>query len=99
MEGYNIYIDANPKINNNNKLTINFISLKENNVWIKIRVLNTNKKIVAESGLIKPGEYLKNIKLNKKLNSNDNITYEIIGYEIETYLSAGTVKLKTKVGA
>ena len=28
-----------------------------------------------------------------------NCVYEIIGYEIDSYLSAGTIKLNTKVGA
>jgi len=97
-EGYNIYINPVPSIEDN-KLVINFISIKDNNIWIKIRILNDNEEIVGESGLVKPGEYLKSVILNKKINGNDNIVYEIIGYEIDSYLSAGTIKLNTKVGA
>jgi len=97
-EGYNIYIDAVPSIKDN-KLVVNFISLETNNIWIKIRLLNENEGIVGESGLVKPGEYLKSIILDKKINNNDKIIYEIIGYEIDSYLSAGTIKLNTKVGA
>ena len=95
--GYSIYIDGIPSIKED-KLVVNFISMKDNNVWIKIRILNEDEKNIAESGLVKPGEYLESIQIDKKLSKNDNITYEIIGYEIESYLSAGTVKLNTKVG-
>ena len=96
-EGYSLYIDGIPTIKNN-ELILNLISLKENSVWIKIRVLNEKEQIIAESGLLKPGEYLKSIKLNRKASKKDNITYMIIGYEIDSYLSAGTISLNTRIG-
>lgn len=96
-EGYSIYIDGIPHLDKNN-LNINFISIEDNNVWIKIRILDEETNIIAESGLIKPGQYLKNVTLKKKISSKDNITYVIIGYEIGSYLSAGTIKLNTRVG-
>lgn len=96
-KGYNIYINPVPTINKD-ELVVNFISMSENNIWIKIRILRDDE-IISESGLVKPGEYLESIKLNSKLNANDNIVYEIIGYEIDSYLSAGTIRLNTKVGA
>lgn len=96
-DGYSIYIDGMPRINKN-KLIINFISIEDNNVWIKIRIFDEEKNIIAESGLIKPGEYLESIKIDKSVAENDDITYMIIGYEIDNYKSAGTVELSTKVG-
>ena len=96
-KGYSLYIDGIPTIKNN-ELIINLIALKENNVWIKIRVLNEQEKIVAESGLVRPGEYLKSIKIINKISKNDKLTYMIMGYEIDTYLSAGNVSLNTKAG-
>ena len=96
-ENYDIYINGLPTIENN-KLIVDFISMKENNVWIKIRVLNNKEKVIAESGLVKPGEYLKSITLKKRISNEEKITYMIIGYEIDTYMSAGTVKLNTRIG-
>jgi len=96
-EGYSLYIDGIPTIKNN-ELIINLITLKENNVWIKIRVLNDEEKIIAESGLIRPGEYLRSVETIKKISKNDKLTYMIMGYEIDTYLSAGNVALNTKAG-
>ena len=96
-DGYSFYIEGVPHIEKEN-LIINFISPKDNNIWIKIRILDEKDNIIGESGLIKPGEYLKQIKLKKKLSKKSNITYMIIGYEKDTYMSAGTIKLNTKVG-
>lgn len=96
-ENYDVYINGMPNIEDNN-LIVDFISLKDNNVWIKLRILDETEKIIAESGLIRPGEYLKSVKLNKKVKREDKITYMIIGYEVDTYLSAGTVKLNTRIG-
>jgi len=96
-ENYDVYINGLPKVEDDN-LIIDFISLKENNVWIKIRVLDETEKVIAESGLVKPGEYLRSINLSKQKQKNDKIIYMIIGYEIDTYLSAGTIKLNTRIG-
>jgi len=96
-KGYSIYIDVKPIIDND-YLIVNFVSLDTNNIWIKIRILDKDGSIVGESGLIKKGEHLEKIKLNKKVSINDKITYVIMGYEIDTYLSAGEVNLNTIVG-
>lgn len=97
-DGYSIYIEGRPKVEKN-KLNINFISIENNTIWIKIRILDKEKNIVAESGLIKAGEYLKSLKIKRNLLPNEDITYMIIGYEKDTYMSAGTVELNTKVGS
>lgn len=95
-EGYAIYIDAMPKIDDE-QLIVNFISLEDNNIWIKLRIIKDNE-IIGESGLVRPGEYLKTVKINTNLSINQNITYIIMGYEFDTYLSAGVINLNTKVG-
>ncbi len=95
-DNYSIYIEPEPVIKNNN-IILNLISLDTNDILVKVRILSKDK-IVAETGLIKPGQYLEKVKLNKKLNVNDDITYIIMGYEKDTYLSAGSVKLNTRIG-
>lgn len=97
VDGYSIYISSSPKFEDNH-LKIDFISLGTNNIWIKVRILDENNKIIGETGLVKPGEYLEKVKLNKSLKSKDQIKYKIMGYEIDSYLSAGVIKLNTKVG-
>lgn len=96
-DDYSLYIETIPRIVGD-YLIVNLVSIDTNNIWIKVRVLDKNNKIAGESGLIKPGEYLEKIELNKKLSNKDSITYVIMGYEIDTYLSAGEVNLNTRIG-
>ena len=92
-DNYSIYINPEPVIKNNS-IILNLISLETNNILVKVRILNKDK-IVAETGLIKPGQYLEKVKLDEELNVGDEIVYIIMGYEKDSYLSAGSVKLNT----
>ncbi|MGN1306400.1 MAG: hypothetical protein ACI4V3_01875, partial [Faecousia sp.] len=39
----------------------------ENEVWLKLRVLDKNGKLLGETGLVKPGEYVKEVALTGNL--------------------------------
>lgn len=97
-EGYSLYIEPIPQLDQKNNLILNLVSLKENKIWIKVRILNAKEEIIGETGLIKPGEYVKKIQLNQSLQKDDKITYKIMGYEKEKYTSAGTISLNTRIG-
>ena len=71
----------------------------ENEVWLKLRVLDENGNILGETGLIRPGEYVKDVALTENLTAGTKIKLKIMGYEPETYFSAGTVNQKTAVGS
>ena len=70
----------------------------ENEVWIKLRVLDENRNVLGETGLIKPGEYVKSVALNTLPDAGTKISLKIMGYEPETYRSAGSVTLNTAIG-
>ena len=54
--------------------------------------------ILGETGLIRPGEYVKTITFDKKVPKvGDEITMKIMGYQPETYYSAGAVNLGTTI--
>lgn len=53
---------------------------------------------MGETGLLKPGEYVKTVTLTKTLAAGENIKLKIMGYEPETYESAGSVSLNVTVG-
>ena len=95
-DNYSLYIEPEPIINDKS-LIINLISLETNNIWLKVRVLKEDE-VVAETGLIKPGQYLEKVKLEKQLDVNDEIIYMVMGYEKDSYLSAGSIKLNTRIG-
>ena len=75
-----------------------FTNSTENNTWIKLRVFDAEDNKLGETGLIKPGEYVKYVELNKNLPTGTNIKLKIMGYEPETYLSAGSAILNTAIG-
>ena len=94
-EDYIIYMTGETKLEGN-KLLVYFTSKKSNDVYVKLRILKDDK-IVGETGLLKPGEYIKEVKLDKSLKKDDKITLKVMGYEPETYYSAGSISLNTKV--
>lgn len=70
---------------------------KENPVWLKVRLLDANNGILGESGLIKPGEYVRSVALCSTPEPGTPIILKIMAYEPETYHSAGAVSLSTKM--
>ena len=81
-----------------NSADIYFTNPETNDVWLKIRVLDKNGNILGETGLIRPGEYVKTITFDKKVPKvGDEITMKIMGYQPDTYYSAGAVNLGTRI--
>lgn len=71
----------------------------ENTVWLKLRVLDENGKTLGETGLIRPGEYVRCVTLTSVPAASAKIKLKIMGYEPDTYLSAGSATLNTVIGA
>lgn len=79
-------------------LTVYFTNTEGNEKYLKLRVLDENDNILGETGLIRPGEYVKAVTLAKTLAAGEKIKLKIMGYEPETYESAGSVSLNVTVG-
>ena len=82
---------------NDGKADVWFTNPEKNTVWLKLRVMNEQGEILAETGLIRPGEYLQTVTFDTLPQSGDNITMKVMAYEPDTYLSAGAVSLKTVI--
>lgn len=80
------------------KADLYFTSDGSNNVWLKLRVTDEKDNILGETGLLKPGEYVKSIEFDTVPKSGTKIKLKIMAYEPETYYSAGAVALNTTVG-
>ena len=78
--------------------TVYFTNAQENDVYLKLRVLDGNDKILGETGLLKPGEYVKDVQLLRELPSGTGISLKIMSYIPDTYMSAGSVVLHTTIG-
>lgn len=75
-----------------------FTNPVENDTWTKLRVYDESGNVLGETGLIKPGEYVQYVMLDKELAPGTPIKLKIMGYEPDTYLSAGSVVLNTQIG-
>ena len=78
--------------------TVYFTNAQENDVYLKLRVLDENGKILGETGLLKPGENVKDVQLLRELPSGTGISLKIMSYVPDTYMSAGSVVLHTTIG-
>lgn len=67
----------------------------ENTVWLKVRILYEAGNILGESGLLRPGEYVRAVRLEKIPKQPTPVSLKIMAYEPETYYSAGSAVLKT----
>lgn len=71
----------------------------DNRVWLKLRVLDAEGNVLGETGLIKPGEYVRAVALDRSPSVGAAVTLKIMAYEPDTYHSAGAVALNTVVSA
>jgi len=83
----NIYLDKE-------KVTIYFSNPKENNVWLKLRMLDENGEIYGETGILKPDEYVESIYIKKAI---DNLSFKVMAYEPETYYSQGSIIINSNI--
>lgn len=72
-----------------------FTNPSENNVWMKVRMMDQKGNVLGESGLILPGEYVRTVSLAKELKPGSAVSMKIMTYEPETYFSMGAVTLNT----
>lgn len=94
---YRVSVCGVPTVDGN-ELTVYFTNTEGNEKNLKLRVLDESGEILGETGLIKPGEYVKSVTLKKPIDARENIKLKIMGYEPETYESAGSVSLNVTVG-
>ena len=84
-------------VKENNHADIFLLNNKENNVWLKLRVLDENNNILGETGLIKPCEYVQSISFSENVTVGQKIKLKIMSYQPETYYSEGTIILNTTI--
>lgn len=92
---FSAWICAEP-YQENDELIVYFTNSESNCVWLKLRVLDHQGNILGESGLIRPGEYVRSVHLTEAMADDTSITMKIMGYEPETYNSVGAVSVKPK---
>ena len=86
-----------PVIASGGAADVYFTNSSEQEIWLKLRVLDENSNILGETGLIKPGEYVKSVSIDADIPDGTAIKLKIMAYEPETYYSAGAVTLNTQI--
>ena len=94
---YRFSVCGNVKMDGN-KATVYMTNDADNDVYLKLRVLDAEGNVLGETGLIKPGEYVKDVELSKALAAGTAIKLKIMSYDPETYMSMGSAALNTKIG-
>ena len=69
----------------------------DSTVWLKARILDADDALLGESGLLRPGEYVQTVTLDRVPAQTAPVTVKIMAYEPETYYSAGSVLLQTQL--
>ena len=95
---YSVHVCGKLILKSDNTIDAYFTNDAENDVWLKLRVYNASGEIIAETGLLKPNEYLKTISLIKPQTAGEEVKLKIMSYEPQTYHSLGAVTLNTVLG-
>lgn len=81
----------------NGKIDVYFASAEDNEVLLKLLVWDENENTIGESGIIRPGEYVKTVTLSKPLDSKKEVYLRVISYNPENYYSMGVLSIKTEI--
>lgn len=95
-QGYIAHVCGVLRADADGTVAVWFSSDADNTVWLKLRLKNAEGVTLGETGILKPGEYVERMQLNDLAKSGD-VTLQILGYEPETYYSAGTIGMETKL--
>lgn len=91
---YNFSLLSIPKLNNN-KLLLYFTNDGSNLVYLKVRIYKDDK-IIGESDLIKPGEFIEYVNVNG-VRKDDTVLIKVMSYNMNNYYSEGVVKLNVEI--
>lgn len=75
-----------------------FTNVQENACYLKLRVLDSSDRMLGETGLLRPGEYVRTVALTKELPAGTTLKLKVMSYHPETYESEGTVVLRVSTG-
>lgn len=67
----------------------------DNTVWLKLRIYDEKGKLLGESGILKPGQYVQSVSLSGRPEQSEPVTLKLMAYTPDTWHSAGTAVLHT----
>ncbi len=79
------------------KADIYLTNSEQNNVLLKLKIMNSADEKIAETGVLKSGEYVQSVSFEKIPENGEQIVMKLMAYEPTNYYSAGSVKISTPV--
>lgn len=73
-----------------------FASAAGNRAWVRLRIMDETGGVLGETGLLKPGEYVEYVSLEKAPASSVAIA-RILTYEPDTYYSMGSADAEIRL--
>lgn len=95
IDGYSVSVCREICVEDN-KALVCMTNHAINDVWMRIRLLTEDNVMLAESGIVKSGEFIRYIDTTNSISS-DMVKIKLLFYEPETYYSKGTVTLETVI--
>ena len=80
------------------KAIVYFTNPKDNDCWLRLRVLDEKGSILGQTGILRSDEYVEGVVLSRPLSKGTKITLKIMGYEPDTYYSVGAIQINTTIG-
>lgn len=93
---YRLYICGVCDVSDDGSVDVWFYNPDDNQALLTLNVYQDDD-LLCETGFLKPGEYLESVQLSSVPADGSAITYQIVGYEPDTYYSLGNVSLNTEV--
>ena len=79
------------------RVDVSFLSSGSNTVWVRVKLVDRKDKVLAESGLIRPGEYVQYLSLSTVPRDGSGFKVKIYTYEPETYYSKGSATAEVRI--
>lgn len=77
-----------------------YLTSKSTNVgWIRVKLLDASGNLLGESGLLRPGEYVRSVALSTVPAPDTLVTVKILVYEPDTYISIGSASAQVCIVA
>ena len=95
---YRFSVCGNVTAEGDGRAVVYLTNPSDNEVYMKLRILDAEGNVLGETGLLRPGEYVKYAMMDRVPGAGTEIKLKIMGYEPETYNSAGSVTLNTFMG-
>lgn len=97
-DGYTISLCAQPRVEGDEAVVF-FTSPQDNQVWVKLRLLTQEGKLLGESGVVRSGAYVERVALAQPVTQDTPVVMQVVGYTPETWHSAGKVQLNATLTA